>query len=65
MIKDTAAIDDAIKQLKLNALILKVNNTLTDYLSCNIFSTSMKLKLGFVTPHLIQISKQKVGDMVT
>ena len=47
MIGDTTTVDEAIQQLNQNGLVLKIDDTLTDYLHCNIVFNKQKESLDW------------------
>ena len=64
-IGDTAAINATINHLKNKGLGLKITDTLTDYLSCEI-KLNRKTKKGWIgQPHLIRDLEAKFGEMVS
>lgn len=58
------AIDDAIQQMKKHGLILKIEDDLKDYLSCEVQFSEDKKKAWLGQPHLISNLKEKFGDYV-
>ena len=64
LIGDQAAIDDAIKQMKQKGLILKVKDSLKDYLSCEINFSSDKKRGWLGQPHLISNLEKKFKNLV-
>ena len=58
------AVEDAIQQLKEHKLILKVEDTLKDYLSCEIFRSDEEKSAWLGQPHLIANLEQTFGDEV-
>ena len=64
MLGDTAAIDEQNQQLKQNGLVLKIDDTLADYLYCKIVFNKQENKARIGQPHLIQNLERKCGDMV-
>ena len=59
-----AAIDDAIKQMKKHGLVLKVEDDLKDYLSCEVQFSKDKTKAWLGQPHLISNLTSKFGKEV-
>ena len=64
MIGHSEAIEETITQLKENGLVLKVENELTDYLSCKIKFTGDNTRAWLGQPHLIANLEKKFGDKV-
>jgi hypothetical protein len=59
-----AAIDDTIKKIIASGFKVKVENSLADYLSCNILFNKDKTKAWLGQPHLIKNLENKFGDTV-
>jgi hypothetical protein len=59
-----AAINDTIEQIKANGFGVKVEDDLSDYLSCNIVFNKEKTKAWLGQPHLIKSLEKKFGDLV-
>jgi hypothetical protein len=59
-----AAIDETISQLKASGFGIKVEDNLTDYLSCNIVFDKKKTKAWLGQPHLIKNLDEKFGKLV-
>ena len=57
------ALEDAIKQISKH-FKLKVEDVLTDYLSCEIRFNKLKTKAWVGQPHLIKRLEQKFGAMI-
>ena len=60
-----AAIEETIELLKENGLVLKVEDDLHDYLSCEIQFSPDKKKAWLGQPHLINKLEKKFGNQVT
>ena len=58
------AIDDTIEQLRAQGLVLKIENELDDYLSCDIKFSSNGRRAWLGQPHLISKLETKFGDQV-
>jgi hypothetical protein len=58
------AIEDTIAQIKASGFNVKVEDTLEDYLSCNIVFNKDKTKAWLGQPHLIKNLDAKFGDLV-
>jgi hypothetical protein len=58
------AIEDAIKQMKKHGLILKIEDDLKDYLSCEIQFSKDRTKAWLGQPHLISNLESKFGNGV-
>jgi hypothetical protein len=58
------AINDAIQQVKKHGLILKIEDDLKDYLSCEIHFSKDKTKAWLGQPHLISNLMSKFGNDV-
>jgi hypothetical protein len=64
LVGDRKAIDKAIEDLRKEGFVLKVEDDLTDYLSCEI-RLNKKKKTGWIhQPHLIKKLNDKFKDMV-
>ena len=64
LVGNREAIKETIKDLKANGLILKIEDDLKDYLSCEVkFLKDMK-KAWLGQPHLINNLEAKFGDRV-
>ena len=48
------AFQEDIESLKSFDFVLSIEDTLTDYLSCNFFQKGIVEKLGLMQPHLIE-----------
>ena len=59
-----AAIEDTIKKMRKNGLILKVEGDLKDYLSCKIKIFKDKKKAWLGQPHLISNQKKTFGEQI-
>ena len=59
-----AAIQDTIEQLRKNGLILKIEDDLHDYLSCEIIFSSDRKSAWLGQPYLIANLEKKFGDQV-
>jgi hypothetical protein len=59
-----AAIDDTIKRIIASGFKVKVENSLADYLSCNILFDKDKTKAWLGEPRLIKKLEKKLGDAV-
>jgi len=64
MIGKQEAIDDAIAGLEKSGFKLKIENELTDYLSCNIIFNKSKTKAWVGQPHLLKNLREKFGERV-
>jgi len=64
VIGDEKAIDKVIKDLKENGLVLKITESLKDYLSCEITFSGDGDKAWIHQPHLIKKLRDKFGEMV-
>ena len=64
MVGDKAVISKAIQQLNENWLVLKIDETLTDYLSCNIIFNKNRNKTWIDQWSLINKMEVKFGDVV-
>src|SRR6056300_736434 len=64
MIGKQEAIDDAIAGLEKSRFKLKIENELTDYLSCNIIFNKSKTKAWVGQPHLLKNLREKFGERV-
>ena len=58
------AVDDTIDQLRKNNLMLKVENNLHDYISCEIVLSDDRTKEWLGQPHLISNLEKKYGEEV-
>ena len=58
------AVDDTIDQLRKNNLMLKVEDNLHDYLSCEIVLSDDRTKAWLGQPHLISNLEKKYGEEV-
>ena len=58
------AVNDTIDQLKENKLMLKVEDNLHNYLSCEIVLSDDRTKAWLGQPHLISSLKKKYGEEV-
>jgi hypothetical protein len=61
---DKEAIDDTVKQLQEKGFTMKIEENLTDYLSCNIEFRDGGKKAWLGQPHLIKNLKNSFGEMV-
>jgi hypothetical protein len=59
------AINDTIAQMKTKGFGVKVEDNLSDYLSCNIAFNDQKTKAWLGQPHLIKNLEKKFGELVT
>lgn len=64
LVGDLAAIDEVIELLRSKGFILKVEDKLTDYLSCEIVLSKDRKKAWLGQPHLIANLDKKFGDKV-
>ena len=60
-----AAIDDAIRQMRKHDLILKIEDTLHDYLSCELKFSNDRSKAWLGQPHLISNLEKTFGTEVS
>lgn len=60
-----AAINDTIKKIVASGFEVKVEESLADYLSCNILSNKDKTRAWLGQPHLIKSLEKKFVDAVT
>jgi hypothetical protein len=60
-----AAINDTIKKIVASGFEVKVEESLADYLSCNILFNKDKTRAWLGQPHLIKSLEKKFGDAVT
>jgi hypothetical protein len=58
------AVDHTIDQLRKNNLMLKIENNLHDYLSCEIVLSDDRTKTWLGQPHLISNLEKKYGETV-
>ena len=65
LIGDLPAIQEAIQELKEKGLVLKVDDNLNDYLSCDIRFSEEKNRAWIGQPHLIANLQDKFGDKVS
>ena len=64
MVGHPKAIDEAIEGMKKHGLVLKVEDELNDYLSCEIKFSDDKKKAWLGQPHLISNLKGTFGELV-
>ena len=64
LIGDPPAIEQAIQELKEKGLVLKVDDNLNDYLSCDIRFSAKQDKAWIGQPHLIANLEHKFGEKV-
>ena len=64
MVGNIATIDNAIKALKNNGLVLKIVDELQDYLSCKIKISNDKKHAWLGQPHLIKNLESKFGRLI-
>ena len=62
LIGDPSAIQETIQELKEKGLVLKVDDNLNDYLSCDIRFSDEKNRAWIGQPHLIVNLQEKFGD---
>ncbi len=63
LIRDEKAIKETMKALKKAGLLLKVYDSLDDYLSCEIKFTNNGQSVWLEQPHLIDKLKEKFGEL--
>jgi hypothetical protein len=59
------AINESIEQMKSSGFILKVEDEMTEYLSCNILYSKDKQKVWLGQPHLIPCLKKKFEHLLS
>ena len=65
LIRDPPANPEAIQDLKEKGLVLKIDDNLDYYLSCNIRFSDKKDRAWIDQPHLIAILQEEFGDEVS
>jgi hypothetical protein len=59
-----AAINESIEEIKKCGFTLKIENEMTDYLSCNIIYSKDKRKAWLGQPHLIRSLEKKFEEII-
>ena len=62
LVGDAEAIQKTIKDLKVNGLVLKIEDDLKDYLSCEVKILKDKKRAWLGQPHLIKNLEENFGD---